>query len=420
MTNKEFIEAIAPLVQKHAKSYGYGVPSAIIAQACLESAYGTSGKAKYHNYFGMKYRAGRLTCDSGTFTDTSKEQKSDGSYIDISTKWYKFESMDKGVEGYFQFISISNYADARKKTTPEAYLTALKAGGYATSINYVKNLMAVIEKWNLTQYDKKEEVKTVTKVSKPTIKTNLTTRNYTKMSGKKNKYIVIHYTGSTGSALNNTKYFKSTYRGASANYFVDPNDIYCCVKPSNMAWHCGDKAYVGTKHPYYGKCTNGNSIGIEMCCEKVLGKLHINSKTITNTAKLVKWLMQEYDIPASRVIRHHDVSGKSCPNANGLLKDATWKKFHKKITGVTTSTSTTKTATTTKKTYYYTETGKYQVIKTPRVIRDTPKTTGKVNGYIKEKGIYTITKVEGTTVKYGKLKSGAGYICLRSDYVKKV
>lgn len=407
MTNKEFIEAIAPLIQKHAKNYGYGVPSAIIAQACLESAYGTSNKAKYHNYFGLKYRSGRINCNSGTFSDDSKEQNADGTYKPITTQWYSFATMDKGVEGYFQFINISNYAEARKQTDPESYLTSLKSGGYATSINYVKNLMAVIDKWNLTQYDKSE----VTKVTKPTIKSNLTTRNYTKMSGKKNKYIVIHYTGSTGSALNNTKYFKSVYRGASANYFVDASSIYMCVKPSDMAWHCGDKAYSGTKHPYYGKCLNSNSIGIEMCCEKVNGKLHINDKTIANVKKLVVWLMKEYNIPESRVIRHHDVSGKSCPNANGLLNDKTWKKFRAKITGSTVKDS---------KLYYYNEVGQYQVIKVPRVIRATPKSTGKVNGYIKEKGIYTVVKVEGTGTLYGKLKSGAGYICLRSDYVKKV
>ena len=407
MTNEEFIEAIAPIIQKYQKKYGYGVSSAIIAQACLESAYGTSNKAKYHNYFGLKYRANRVTCNSGTFTDASKEQKADGTYVDISTQWYKFDSMDKGVEGYFQFINISNYANARKATTPKAYLTALKDGGYATSLKYVDNLMNVIEKWNLTQYDKSE----VAKVTKPTIHSNLTTRNFNKLANKKNKYIVIHYTASTGSALNNTKYFKSTYRGASANYFVDETSIYCCVKPTDVAWHCGDKAYSGTKHPYYGKCTNSNSIGVEMCCEKVNGKLHINDKTITNVKKLVTWLMQEYNIKTENVIRHYDVSGKKCPNAKGLLTDSTWKKFRAKITDSTVKVS---------KLYYYNEIGQYQVIKVPRVIRATPKSTGKVNGYIKEKGIYTIVKVEGSGTLYGKLKSGAGYICLRSDYVKKL
>ena len=38
---------------------------------------------------------------------------------------------------------------------------------------------------------------------------------------KKNvKYIVIHYTGSEGTAANNVSYFNGGNRGASAHYFV--------------------------------------------------------------------------------------------------------------------------------------------------------------------------------------------------------
>ena len=163
MTNQEFIKKIAPIVQSLTKKYGYGVPSAIIAQACLESAYGTSEKAKHHNYFGLKYRPNRVTCSNGTFVDGSKEQNKDGSYVNIKDSWFSFATMKKGVEGYLQFISIDNYANARKATTPKAYLTALKKAGYATSISYVDNVMAVVKKWNLTQYDPKEEkVKTYT------------------------------------------------------------------------------------------------------------------------------------------------------------------------------------------------------------------------------------------------------------------
>lgn len=51
MTPLEFIQTIAPLVQKYAPKYGIKVASPIIAQACLESGYGTSKKAKFHNYF---------------------------------------------------------------------------------------------------------------------------------------------------------------------------------------------------------------------------------------------------------------------------------------------------------------------------------------------------------------------------------
>ena len=55
MTNQEFIEKIAGYVLKYAASYGVCVHSPIIAQAILESAYGTSELAvNAHNYFGLK------------------------------------------------------------------------------------------------------------------------------------------------------------------------------------------------------------------------------------------------------------------------------------------------------------------------------------------------------------------------------
>ena len=156
MTDQErlqFIEEIAVYVQKYAPVYGILVHSPIIAQACLESAYGTSKKAQYYNYFGLKYRGDRVTCASGYFTDTSAEQNADGSYTNITTEWYQFDDMDSGVEGYFQFTNIANYDNLKGVTDPRTYLENIKADGYATSLDYVDNVMAVIEKWNLTQYD---------------------------------------------------------------------------------------------------------------------------------------------------------------------------------------------------------------------------------------------------------------------------
>ena len=36
-------------------------------------------------------------------------------------------------------------------------------------------------------------------------------------------------------------------------------------------------------------------------------------KTEANAIELVKYLMNKYNIPASNVIRHCDVTGKNCP-----------------------------------------------------------------------------------------------------------
>lgn len=153
-----FIEQIAVFVKKYASSYGIKVSSPIIAQAILESAYGSSELAKNaHNYFGLKYRKGRCKTCIGIYKKVGSEQKSDGSYVSQSMEWCKFKSMEDGVIGYFDFINIPNYANLKGVSDPQKYLENIKADGYATSLSYVKNLMAVIKKWDLTKYDKEEK-----------------------------------------------------------------------------------------------------------------------------------------------------------------------------------------------------------------------------------------------------------------------
>ena len=151
--NEDFINKIAPYVVAWKTQFGFGVSSAIIAQACLESAFGTSKKAEHNNYFGLKYRNNRVQCYSEIFTDTSYEQKPDGQYVPIITQWYGFADMNTGVEGYYQFINTGNYGKAKTQTTPRGYLQALKDAGYATSQKYVDNCMAIVDRYNLTQYD---------------------------------------------------------------------------------------------------------------------------------------------------------------------------------------------------------------------------------------------------------------------------
>ena len=143
-----------------------------------------------------------------------------------------------------------------------------------------------------------------------TIQKNLTTRNFTdKNDSSRIKYIVIHYTGNDGdTAYNNTKYFKTEYRGASAHYFVDETSIWQCVLDEDVAWHCG------TTGTYYHKeCRNTNSIGIELCSKKKDGKYYIPEETIVNAIELIHYLRQLYNIPMENILRHYDVTHKNCP-----------------------------------------------------------------------------------------------------------
>lgn len=161
----DFISKIAPIIKRYAQQYGFTCCSGIIAQACLESAWGTSDKAARHNYFGLKYRNGRVSCHSGYFKAGSKEEYTKGQLTNIVGSWYKFDSMEKGVEGYFQFITNGPYPIHLLKAAvyPRAYLSLLKNAGYATDYNYVENNMWVVDQYNLTRFDEKEVSWTVTK-----------------------------------------------------------------------------------------------------------------------------------------------------------------------------------------------------------------------------------------------------------------
>lgn len=162
------------------------------------------------------------------------------------------------------------------------------------------------------------------------IKENLTNVNYNKMSNKVNKYIVIHYVGAVSTAYNNSVYFKNVNRSASANYFVDENEIYRVVADSDKAWHCGDKLKSGNGGAYNGKCTNSNSIGIEMCCYNNNGKIDVSEKVISNTIELVKELMAKYNISIENVIRHYDVTNKICP-APLVEDESRWIDFKNRL-----------------------------------------------------------------------------------------
>lgn len=143
------------------------------------------------------------------------------------------------------------------------------------------------------------------------------------------KYIVIHYTSNDGDkAINNAKFFQNNITKSSAHYFVDDVGVVKSVYLLNTAWSVGGKKYPtcnttgGGK--FYNKCTNANSINIELCDTKKNGVIYPSIKTINNALKLTRRLMKEYHVPKENVIRHFDVTGKPCPAYWTDLK--TWKK----------------------------------------------------------------------------------------------
>ena len=149
------------------------------------------------------------------------------------------------------------------------------------------------------------------------------------------EYIVIHYTGNDGDrAWNNVNYFQSNkYLQASAHLFVDDANVYQSVPFDYVAYSVGANSVDTSKGggKFYKKCTNKNSINIEMCDTNKNGKYDVTEQTINNTLSITKELMAKYGVPASKVIRHFDVTGKTCPAY--WIKDLVWEeKFHSKLT----------------------------------------------------------------------------------------
>ena len=95
MTEREFIDSIAPLAQTDMQQSGI-LASVTIAQACLESAYGTSDlAAKARNLFGMKCVLSENTWTSvwdgvTEYQKRTREQDTSGKehYVTARFRWY--------------------------------------------------------------------------------------------------------------------------------------------------------------------------------------------------------------------------------------------------------------------------------------------------------------------------------------------
>ena len=196
------------------------------------------------------------------------------------------------------------------------------------------------------------------------------TANTTYFPGRSIKYIVFHYTAGsssrTGSARGVASMFSNPTVGGSADFIVDDTEIvqFSPDVDNYYCWHSGVD-YSGGTAPYWGKCTNANSIGIEVCSTNTnykntdpanSPKWSFTDAAVETALKLIKHLMQKYNIPASNVIRHWDVCRKACPGIIGWntyngSNESKWLAFKQKLGSTATTTTNTKTDTASKTLY---------------------------------------------------------------------
>lgn len=183
-----------------------------------------------------------------------------------------------------------------------------------------------------------------------------------KLANRQIKYIAVHYTAGASSAPGRAKGMKSSWEKthrASADFGIDDRDIVQFnIDPKNYyTWSVGDK-----KNPFsgggrlYGIATNRNTISIEICSNLKKGYdankvghegWYFTEAELENAVKLTKILMKKFNIDIDHVIRHYDVSGKSCPAVVGWIPfqikdingkptnrysdESVWKKYKERL-----------------------------------------------------------------------------------------
>lgn len=169
-----------------------------------------------------------------------------------------------------------------------------------------------------------------------TIKTNYADKsNYgSYRATSKIKYIVWHYTANDGDTdESNAKYFKTANIKTSAHYFVDDDSVTISVPDTYVAYSVGGDRYSNYKSTggatLYNIATNSNTLNIELCDTVKNGKYDVSDKTLENAIQLTRELMKKYNIPISNVIRHFDVTGKSCPAY--YVDNTKWNQVKQKI-----------------------------------------------------------------------------------------
>lgn len=139
------------------------------------------------------------------------------------------------------------------------------------------------------------------------------------------KYIVVHNTGNKNdSAKNNADFFAhSNNRLAGAHVFIDQKGYgFRSVKLNRTAWAVGKfftkKNGAGR---YWKKCTNYNSVSIELC--DIVNKKP-SKKMLKKLKKTIKWI-QRWCPNATTIIRHWDCCGKDCPKLMMGKNNKLWK-----------------------------------------------------------------------------------------------
>jgi flagellar protein FlgJ len=143
---RQFVEGMLPHATAAARELGVD-PRAIIAQAALETGWGTSlpkdGSGASRNFFGIK--AGSNW--SGASVSSGTTEFVAGEAQDERARFRAYGSVAESVADYVRVLSQPRYASALDTGSDvRAFAGALQRGGYATDPEYANKLVAIFEK----------------------------------------------------------------------------------------------------------------------------------------------------------------------------------------------------------------------------------------------------------------------------------
>lgn len=182
-----FINTLAPLVcnewlsRRHKKQKTIS-PAVVIAQAGLESGWNLKAKT----LFGIKGKGAKL----------NTKEFINGEYISIQDSFKQYPNIASAVQGYYDLMQKANYNDATSATTPEKEVygltnavnnTARDRNGkyvgynYATSPTYYKDVLKIINNFELTKFN--DYVKSVNKAKVKINNTSLKKHDKVKFTG---------------------------------------------------------------------------------------------------------------------------------------------------------------------------------------------------------------------------------------------
>ncbi len=157
---KSFIDIVAPIAAKICKERGYGNAQAwtCVAQACCESAFGTSKiMANANAFFGIKANKSwvqKAKYGGKVYNAKTKECYDGKTYVSITDCFRAYNSMEDSIRDYFDLIEGQRYKASLDKRTVLECITEIKKGGYATSPTYISTITSIFEKYKsqITRY----------------------------------------------------------------------------------------------------------------------------------------------------------------------------------------------------------------------------------------------------------------------------